>query len=99
MSRVPGVLPRLHGVHRAQTARCGHPDRRLLGDAAIESAAALPAGSVDVRVDGEWSFTENCVTWCTPPTSGWAKVCWGSRRLAATRTTPQTSSPFAAACT
>lgn len=27
-------------------------------DAAIERAAALPAGSVDVRVDGEWSFAE-----------------------------------------
>jgi hypothetical protein len=27
-------------------------------DAAIERAAALPAGSVDVRIDGEWSFSE-----------------------------------------
>jgi uncharacterized damage-inducible protein DinB len=27
-------------------------------DAAIESAAALPAGSVDIRIDGEWSFAE-----------------------------------------
>ncbi len=27
-------------------------------DAAIERAAALPAGSVDVRIDDEWSFAE-----------------------------------------
>jgi len=27
-------------------------------DAAIERAAARPAGSVDVRIDGEWSFAE-----------------------------------------
>jgi len=27
-------------------------------DAAIERAAALPAGSVDVGIDGEWSFAE-----------------------------------------
>jgi uncharacterized damage-inducible protein DinB len=27
-------------------------------DAAIERGAALPAGSVDVRIDGEWSFAE-----------------------------------------
>ena len=27
-------------------------------DAAIERAAALPAGSVDLRIDGEWSFAE-----------------------------------------
>ena len=27
-------------------------------DAAIEQAAALPAGSVDVRIDAEWSFAE-----------------------------------------
>ena len=27
-------------------------------DAAIERAAALPAGSVDLRVDDEWSFAE-----------------------------------------
>jgi hypothetical protein len=27
-------------------------------DAAIERAGALPAGSVDVRIDGEWSFAE-----------------------------------------
>jgi catechol 2,3-dioxygenase-like lactoylglutathione lyase family enzyme len=27
-------------------------------DAAIERAAALPAGSVDVRIDDEWSFSE-----------------------------------------
>jgi len=27
-------------------------------DAAIESATALPAGSVDIRIDGEWSFAE-----------------------------------------
>lgn len=27
-------------------------------EAAIAGAAALPAGSVDVRVDGEWSFSE-----------------------------------------
>jgi hypothetical protein len=27
-------------------------------EAAIERAAALPAGSVDVRIDGEWSFSE-----------------------------------------
>lgn len=27
-------------------------------DAAIARASALPAGSVDVRVDGEWSFSE-----------------------------------------
>ncbi len=27
-------------------------------DAAIESATALPAGSVDIRIAGEWSFAE-----------------------------------------
>lgn len=27
-------------------------------DAAIERAAALPSGSVDVSIDGEWSFSE-----------------------------------------
>jgi DinB superfamily len=27
-------------------------------DAAIESATALPAGSVNIRIDGEWSFAE-----------------------------------------
>lgn len=27
-------------------------------DAAIKGAAALPAGSVDVRIDNEWSFAE-----------------------------------------
>lgn len=27
-------------------------------DAAIARAAALPAGTVDVRIDGEWSFSE-----------------------------------------
>jgi hypothetical protein len=46
-------------------------------DAAIERVAALPAGSVDVRIDGEWSFAET-LRHLVHATDMWlAKGVWG----------------------
>lgn len=54
--RFPGRSLRLgttaEGLRRAWDAACA------AWDAALERAAALPPGSVDVRVEGEWSFAE-----------------------------------------
>ena len=39
--------------------------------ATLERVAAMPAGTVDLSVDGEWSFAQTCGTWCWRPTPGW----------------------------
>ena len=46
--------------------------------ATLELAAAMPAGTVDVSVGGEWSFAQTLRHLVLPRTPGWAAPSWRS---------------------